>query len=501
MRTKDAAELEAVFAIRRSFAPVFMAFLWANGALVVAAGWWRDTIPVSLLLVAAVALAGVPTLAWRVAALRPSTPAIGAAALAALVALLVAAFRQTETGPALQIDMHMYFFASMAVCVGWVDWRAILSFGLFVTLHHLGTDLAFAAAVFPDGGGIARVLLHGGIVAVEGIALVWVIGNVLAAVATAEGALAAARSATAETHSLRLEAEERGVSDARWREDMQTRSASLQATLTRLGRIVEEQLGRMDGTAKVLSTVASETIRQVTAADQAAQEAASFVREVSRAALALAEAEGEISAKVNRTSQVTRDATATARDMNARVEKLAEAARRIGDVVQFIGSIADQTNLLALNATIEAARAGEAGRGFAVVAQEVKGLAGQTARSSGDIAELAGSIRNAAEAALAAVAVIEDVMTKIDASTQTIASAMEEQGVATAGISDTAVLMRRGTEVVVAAIAGVTGAAAETSTAALDVKDATRSVSAAIGDLTRELDAFLHDILPERAAA
>ena len=67
---------------------------------------------------------------------------------------------------------------------------------------------------------------------------------------------------------------------------------------------------------------------------------------------------------------------------------LTGSVHEITGFIETINSIADQTNLLALNAAIEAARAGEAGRGFAVVAEEVRKLAEESGRAAGSIGKL-----------------------------------------------------------------------------------------------------------------
>lgn len=500
MRRPSAAAL-AIGYDRNGFATAFVAFLWVNAALVACAAAWRATIPLALCLPSAFGLVAVPTLLWRLREDDPDVPVVCSIALAGLVALLVAIFRATGSGPVLQIDVHMYFFACLAVCMGWLDWRSIAAFTAVTIIHHLIMAAKLPMAVFPDGGGFPRAVLHGGILALEAVVLVWTIQQVRKAVAATETALSLARSAGQEADQLRRETEARSIVDVRWRQDAQARIEALRLSLVRLGGDVSAELERMQRTATALSGVAADTIDQASRADDAARDAAETVGQVADSTAALAASVSEISLKVHQTGTVTRNATATARDMNQRVEALAEAAGRIADVVRIIESVAAQTNLLALNATIEAARAGAAGRGFAVVAQEVKALAAETARSTADITSLVASIRAVAGGAVAAVGVIEEVTHTIDRSTLTIAASVEEQEAATREIGHSTEIVRRSTEVVAAAIGNVTGAAAATSAAAFELEDATGTLSGVIHELTTTLDDFLSGILAERRAA
>lgn len=92
------------------------------------------------------------------------------------------------------------------------------------------------------------------------------------------------------------------------------------------------------------------------------------------------------------------------------VQKLADQAQKIGSIVQTIDEIASQTNLLALNAAIEAARAGEAGKGFAVVADEVRALASRTSSSTQEITRMVTGVQNDAKDADDAMQVSVKVM-------------------------------------------------------------------------------------------
>jgi methyl-accepting chemotaxis protein len=492
---------QGVREIQAGFGRAFIIFLWINSLLCVACALWRGTVPFELLLPVVVVMPLVPTVLWSSSKLRPLTPIVGSLALASLVALLVAIFRPAGPGPVLQIDMHMYFFACMAFCIGWLDWRSIIAFAVFTTLHHAGTSLVLPIGVFPDGGGIGRALLHGAILGVEVGVLVWIIQRVKSTMEMAQRSLNDALAATAEAEKLKAVAVERGAADARWLAKFKERTEGLQAIAGRLTGLVRDQMNRLRGTASDLTSVAANAIAGAGAADKAARDASRILGELAAAAAGLSESVVQINGKVNETSNVTRNATATARGMSAPIEKLAVAARQISEVVKLIDNVASQTNLLALNATIEAARAGEAGRGFAVVAQEVKALAGQTAKSTADITALVDSIRTASDEAVKAMRVIEEVTGSIDESTVTMAAAVEQQAQATTSIGADAATIAKGTNVVMTTVAGVVAAANQTSAAAQHVEASSKAVHDAIEELSGAIRQFFVDVLPSKEAA
>ncbi|MCB8823505.1 methyl-accepting chemotaxis protein [Microvirga rosea] len=250
----------------------------------------------------------------------------------------------------------------------------------------------------------------------------------------------------------------------------------------------------MEATARSMAHVADQTTQQSVGVASAAQQTSSNVQTVAAATEELSISIREITSQVAESSRIATEAVDEARLTDVTVQALATMADKIGTVIQLINNIAGQTNLLALNATIEAARAGEAGKGFAVVASEVKELANQTSKATEEIAAQIAAIQQATGESVGAIQRIGRTIGQMSYISTMVATAMEEQGAATAEISRNVQEAARGTELVTGNITDVQQGAGETGAAASQVLSAAQELSRHSENLNREVQAFLSDV-------
>ncbi|MDM8555176.1 methyl-accepting chemotaxis protein [Desulfococcaceae bacterium HSG7] len=182
-------------------------------------------------------------------------------------------------------------------------------------------------------------------------------------------------------------------------------------------------------------------------------------------------------------------ATEMSDSANKAMNVLGLSAKEIGQVTNLIKHIANQTNLLALNARIEAASAGSAGKGFDVVANEIKALAGQSAQAAEEIARKIEGVQVNTEEAVKSIGGISAVISKMNASSEVIMQATEQQASAAAEISGNVWQANTGARNIAASIAEVANGADDVSQSATEaakganqIFENIRSVSQAAGD-------------------
>ncbi len=133
---------------------------------------WGAGNGVAAILVLSVAFAALGTLGMRVGG--------GNGRIAAALALVGQAVAITAAlaGHPWQIDSHMLFFAFLALTLAMSDPRVVLVAAATIAAHHLSLSIAFPALVYPSADiaeNVQRTLLHGAAVAVEATALLWAI--------------------------------------------------------------------------------------------------------------------------------------------------------------------------------------------------------------------------------------------------------------------------------------------------------------------------------------
>ena len=416
---------------RRILDRVLVAALWLQLPIVGFVAWQMLTSMASLAGAAAI-IAAVATALWASSINRRVVRLAIGLSVVGMVSLLLAASR----GSTWQVDVHMCYFAVLAVLAAYCDWVVILVVAGGIAVHHLTLNFLAPALVFSGGSDLARVLLHAVVVVLEAAALMWMSSQVVRLFAAVTASLAAIEAAGAETATMR---EAQDVARARAAED---RRAALEhmaeqvelragASVAKIG----ERTVAMIATAQQMGEVADRSGEHARAAHDTAKLALGNAQSVASAAEQLSASIQEINGQVSHSAVVVNHAVEAGRNTSAAIEALNDRVRQIGTVAGLISGIAARTNLLALNATIEAARAGDAGKGFAVVANEVKQLATQTARSTDEIATHIREIGDATALAVATVDRIDATIREISEISGAIAAAMDGQGTATSEIA------------------------------------------------------------------
>jgi len=143
-------------------------------------------------------IAGLSAFVWKTAPREVSSRMVVGAGMVGLPAMLT----YLMGGQAWQIDMHMTFFAALAMVTLLCDWRALVAAAGVTAVHHLGLNFILPSALFPGGGDVLRVIFHAVVVVGETAVLIWLAHAVSKALMDADQAVTEAEAANIQARQL-----------------------------------------------------------------------------------------------------------------------------------------------------------------------------------------------------------------------------------------------------------------------------------------------------------
>ncbi len=290
-------------------------------------------------------------------------------------------------------------------------------------------------------------------------------------------------------------------------EQIATHSLVLTSSSEELSAVASQVASSTEEMSSQSTTIATSTEEASTNMNSIASSTEDMTTAISMVATAIEEMSAtvnEISKNCQKELQIAGQANTQANATNEMMKKLERSANEIGKVLGVIKDIADKTNLLALNATIEAASAGEAGKGFAVVANEVKELANQTSQATDEIGKQINDMYRNTTSSVKAIGDISDIVAEVNAISETIVSAIEEQSATineisnnVSGVNNSSMDVSRnvqesakGLNEISSNIAGFNNAIREITTGMTQVDKSTNELTKIAAKLNQSVEAF-----------
>ena len=262
-------------------------------------------------------LAGLATLDCYLSKGRGGV-ALGSA-LIAQPAMMVAAF----AGHQWQVDMHMYFFAMMAVLSLLSSMPVLIAATGIVAVHHLALNAFLPELVYPGGSDLMRTLMHAVILIVESAGLCWMVYLRNKQEQTTQATAVETRELADRAEDARAKQE---AANSRLALTFDAASGSISAMRSNSTQV-------RDLTDKI-SSGARDQSASVQSASSAIEQMAASVRQSSENA--------------SETETIARQAADRAASAGQTVGAAVESMQTIADKIGIVQEIARQTDLLAL---------------------------------------------------------------------------------------------------------------------------------------------------------